>query len=162
MYCELYYSDILLIYSICNPIWENRWSTHNNTFCGKLQLKTIGKYASSVQKITHECLTSVVSEWMCQSTNPGYHHVHLSIKSLIIFVWFPCSVSFWVTAIVWCCGDEGIYQQSLLSKYASSKVYVEDYEQVELSFNFVHPCIGKLWLVVKALVDFISNGLCTN
>ena len=34
-------------------------------------------------------------------------------------------------------------------------------KQIELSFNFAHPCIGKLWLVVEALVDFILNGLCT-
>ena len=35
-------------------------------------------------------------------------------------------------------------------------------KQIEVSLNFVHPCIGKLWLVVEALVDFISNGLRTN
>ena len=35
-------------------------------------------------------------------------------------------------------------------------------EQVESSFNFVHPCIGKLWSVVEVPVDFIANGLHTN
>ena len=35
-------------------------------------------------------------------------------------------------------------------------------EQIEISLNFVHPCIGKLWLVVEAPVDFIPNGLRTN
>jgi len=28
-------------------------------------------------------------------------------------------------------------------------------------FIFVQPCIGKLWLVVEAPVDYISNGLRT-
>ena len=35
-------------------------------------------------------------------------------------------------------------------------------EQIEISLNFVHPCIGKLWLVVEAPADFIPNGLRTN
>jgi len=35
-------------------------------------------------------------------------------------------------------------------------------KQIEISLNFVHPCIGKLWLVVEAPVDVIPNGLRTN
>jgi len=35
-------------------------------------------------------------------------------------------------------------------------------KQNEPSFNFVQPCIGKLWMVVEAPVDFIPNGLHTN
>ena len=35
-------------------------------------------------------------------------------------------------------------------------------KQIEISLNFVHPCIGKLLLVVEALVDFIPNGLRTD
>ena len=54
---------------------------------------------------------------------------------------------------------------------SSTEVYMEDLlyipwevycEQNEPSFNFVYPCIGKLWLVVEALVDFKPNALCTN
>ena len=32
-------------------------------------------------------------------------------------------------------------------------------EYIELNFSFVHPCIGKLRLVVEAPVDFIPNGM---
>ena len=39
---------------------------------------------------------------------------------------------------------------------------MEKFEQNEPSFNFVHPCISKLWLAVEAPVDFIPNGLRTN
>ena len=35
-------------------------------------------------------------------------------------------------------------------------------KQIDPSFNFAHPCIGKLWLVVEASLDFIPNGLNTN
>ena len=35
-------------------------------------------------------------------------------------------------------------------------------EQIEPSFNFVHPCFGKSWFVVEASVDFIPNGLSIN
>ena len=35
-------------------------------------------------------------------------------------------------------------------------------KQIEISLNLVHPCIGKLWLVVEALVDFIPDGSRTN
>ena len=89
----------------------------------------------------------------------------------ILEVWksllrFCTQVSFQVTAIVWCCGDEGIYRQSLLSEYAffikhwrihgkltitlgSGEIHGGKNEQ---SFNLVHP---KLWLVVEVPVDFI-------
>ena len=32
-------------------------------------------------------------------------------------------------------------------------------EQNEQSFNFVHPCTGKLWLVVESPVDFIPQWI---
>ena len=68
---------------------------------------------------THELFTSVISEWVL------YNQQTMGIimfacplgawKSLFGF----CTQVSWVTAVVWCCGDERIYGQFLLSEYAS-------------------------------------------
>ena len=67
---------------ICDPIWENRWSTHNNTFVVKRNEEPWVKYVSSGQNVMHERLTLVVHEGMVQSTNPGNHHVLVSVQPL--------------------------------------------------------------------------------
>ena len=110
----------------------------------------------------------VVNERTLQSIKLGHHCVCLSIGSSKIFVSFY--VIFWVTAIVWCCVDKGIYRQYFLSEYAffikhwsihTWKInYILDSgeicgEQNEPSFNFVHPCIHEIWLIVETPVDFI-------
>jgi len=64
----------------------------------------------------HKLITSVVSKWTLQSTNFGiivFAYPLGTQKSLFLFC-----VSFWVTAVVWCCGDKVIYRQSSLSECA--------------------------------------------
>ena len=115
----------------------------------------------------HELLTSVVGEWMLQSANPGYYCVCLSIRSSKIFVWFPyssyfssysCCLMLW-----WQRNLRIIFAQRIRLLYQAQKYkWKITYnltggeihgKQIEPSFSFVHPYIGKLWLVVEALVD---------
>jgi len=115
---------------------------------------------------TDELITLVVSEWTLQSTNHWYTCIIVFAyplgvqKSLFCFC---TKVSFWVTAIDY---DEGIYGQSLNSEYAFFIQHKSIHGRLTIlweiemfmankwaKFNFVHPCIGKLWLVVEAPLD---------
>jgi len=100
----------LMIFTVCDPIWDNYAQWY---FCGKPQLKTIGKICNN---FTHKLLTLVVSEWTLQSTNPG-NRVCFSIRSWKSLFGFHTHLR--ITAIVWCCDDEGTYRRSLLSDNAS-------------------------------------------
>ena len=51
------------------------------------------------------------------------------------------------------------YKQKINYTLRGGEIYGK---QIEPSFNFVHPFIGKLLLVVEAPVDFILNGLHAN
>jgi len=82
-------------------------------------------------------------------------------------------ISFGVMTICSCCGDEGIYGRSFLSKYAfiirhrniyglsTISWWVEKFVANKMSFYFLHHCISKLWLFVQAPVDFFLNSLWT-
>ena len=135
-------------------------------FCGKPLLKTIGKMCKFSTIILH-INTSVISEWTLQST---CHRVRPSIGSSRIFVLSLNSSGFLSYSS---CLKLRWQRNSLCSvnmpSLSGRKLYMEDLRRWRNSwqtkwakFNFVHLCIGKLWLVVQAPVDFILNGLCTN
>jgi len=96
---------------------------------------------------------------MLQSTNPGYHCAHLYIRSSKFFFFLVSVLKLVVELqpffdVVMTKEFTDNLCSVNMSPLSSTEVCMEDYytlgsgeihgKQIEPSFNFAHPCIGKL------------------